>query len=114
MGKDRLDSRGRLSYISATVASSGGSEASQSMQRVRVAMTGLASVFVFIGLASAAFNYESKETAVAEAGAVRPDTVANIADPGLLNVTDEPLAELGIAPSTVPADTANSTAPAKR
>jgi hypothetical protein len=84
------------------------------MQRVRVAMTGLASVFVFIGLASAAFNYESKETAVTAAGAVRPDTVANIADGGLLNMIDEPLAELGIAPTTGTNEPSNSAAPAAK
>ena len=84
------------------------------MQRVRVAMTGLAAVFVFIGLASAAFNYESKEQAVTAAGAAKPETVANIADDTLFNTTDEPLAELGIAPSAAGAGAANGTTPAPR
>ena len=90
-----------MRYISATVASSNGSESSQSMQRVRVAMTGLAAVMVFIGLASVAFNYESKETAVTAIGAAKQETVANMTDTAPSNTTDEPLAELGSAPSAV-------------
>jgi hypothetical protein len=97
----RLDSGGYTRYISATVASSNGSEGSQSMQRVRVAMTGLAAVMVFIGLASVAFNYESKETAVTAIGAAKPETVANMTHTVLSNTSDEPLAELGIAPRAV-------------
>ena len=71
------------------------------MQRVRVAMTGLASVVVFIGLASMAYNYESKEAAVTAIGAAKPETVANMTNMALSNVSDEPLAELGVAPSAV-------------
>ena len=78
------------------------------MQRVRVAMTGLAAVFLLIGLASAAFNYESKERPVTAIGAAKPETVANIADTALLNTADEPLAEMGIAPSAVATETANA------
>lgn len=97
--QERLDSASDTRYISATVTEVNGSEASQSMQRVRVAMTGLAAVFVFIGLASAAFNYESKEAAVTAVGAAKPETVANMTDTALSNIAEEPLAELGIAPS---------------
>ena len=101
-------------YISVTVNGVNGSEASQSMQRVRVAMTGLAAVFVFIGLASAAFNYESKETAVTAIGAAKPETVANIADTALINTADEPLAELGIAPSAAASEDTNAAGAATR
>lgn len=75
------------------------------MQRVRVAMTGLASVVVFIGLASMAYNYESKEAAVTAIGAAKPETVANLTATGVGNTTDEPLAELGVAPSTASSNT---------
>ncbi len=100
-GKQRLDTRGDTRYILATVANSNGTDGSQSMHRVRVAMTGLAAVFVFIGLASVAFNYESKEPAVTAIGAAKPETVANLTDTAIVNLTDEPLAELGVAPSAV-------------
>ncbi len=86
-------------------------EASQSAQRVRVAMTGLASVMIFIGLASAVFNYASTEPAVTAVGAAKPEVVANLADATLANSTNEPLAELGIAPGTASAPPANTTAP---
>ena len=81
------------------------------MQRVRVAMTGLASVFVLIGLASAAFTFASKEPAVTAAGAPKADVVANMTDTAIDNsVTNEPLAELGVAPSA----TSNASDPAAK
>ncbi|UIJ44452.1 hypothetical protein LZK98_15475 [Sphingomonas cannabina] len=71
------------------------------MQRVRVGMTGLASVLVLIALASAVFNSASRAPAEA-VGASKAATVANLADASLDNSTKpaEPLAELGVAPST--------------
>lgn len=82
-----------------------GSDSSQAMQRVRVAMTGLASVFVLIGLASAVFNYASTEPPITAIGAPKPEVVANMTDTAIDNgVADEPLAELGIAPSTTSDD----------
>ncbi len=74
------------------------------MQRVRVAMTGLAAVLLLIGVASALFNYESKETPVTAIGAAQPNTVANMTDTAIGNMSDEPLAELGVAPSAAPAN----------
>ena len=70
------------------------------MQRVRVGMTWLAMVLVLIGLASAIFSSASREEPVAAGGASNALVVANITD-GIANTTgkDEPLAELGVAPS---------------
>ena len=70
------------------------------MQRVRVAVTGLASVFVLIAVASALFNLTSKEPAVTAVGAPKPEVVANMTSTPIGNTTNEPLAELGVAPST--------------
>jgi hypothetical protein len=66
------------------------------MQRVRVGMTGLASVLVLIGLASAVFSSAGDEPANTSIG--RGETVANLmlANEGSAN---EPLAELGVAPT---------------
>ena len=76
-------------------------EASQAVQRVRVALTGLVAVMIFIGLASAVFRYASTESPVTAVGAAKPEVVANLTDDGAANATSEPLAELGIAPGTV-------------
>ncbi len=70
------------------------------MQRVKVGMTGLASVLVLIGLASAVFSSASTEPGVTAIGASKPDVVANMTDTAIDNMTaNEPLAELGVAPS---------------
>ncbi|KQN19305.1 hypothetical protein ASE86_12415 [Sphingomonas sp. Leaf33] len=85
-------------------------EASQTGQRVRVAITGLAAVMLFIAIASAVFNYAISEPAVTAIGAAKPDVVANMVDTGAGNTTEnEPLAEMGIAPGPV-TPTANSAA----
>ncbi|MBY0284837.1 MAG: hypothetical protein K2W81_12860 [Sphingomonas sp.] len=88
-------------------------EATQSIQRVKVGMTGLAFVLLLIGLASAIFSSASHERPVAVAGGAKADIVANLS---ATNGTDpattgdrEPLAELGIAPSAA----GNTAAPAK-
>jgi hypothetical protein len=76
----------------------------QTSQRVRVGMIGLAAVLLLIGLAAAIFSTASKERPFVVAGGAHPDVVANMAAGN--NVlpasvpTNEPLAELGIAPST--------------
>jgi hypothetical protein len=70
------------------------------MQRVRVGMTGLASVVVLIALASAVFNSASTEPAVSAIGSAKPETVANLTSSGNSQAQDEPLAELGVAPRT--------------
>jgi len=77
-------------------------EPSQSIQRVKVGITGLAFVILLIGLASAIFSSASREPVPATAAdGARPELIANLAAVPL-NVTDpvkEPLAELGVAPS---------------
>lgn len=86
-------------------------EATQSIQRVKVGMTGLAFVLLLIGLASAIFSSASHERPEAVDGGAKPGIVANLS---ATNSSDpagdrEPLAELGIAPSAA----GNSAAPAK-
>lgn len=73
-----------------------GPSSHQTVQRVKVGMIGLAAVILLIGLASAIFSAANRERPVA----VDPSNVAaakiadNTADPA-----NEPLAELGVAPS---------------
>lgn len=91
-------------------------ESEQTTQRVRVGMTGLASVLLLIGLASAVFSWASKETPVAVPGAARVDVVANMTATNSSDAasfgSNEPLAELGVAPSTATEDANASMAPA--
>jgi hypothetical protein len=79
------------------------------MQRVRVGMTGLAIVLVLIGLASAIFSSANREAPVTAVGAPNASVVANMTDEdansAALKEKDEPLAELGVAPSTASTDT---------
>ena len=82
----------------------------QSMQRVRVGLTGLAVVLLLIGLASAVFRSVSRERPVAVPGASKPELLANLADGNAADPTGEPLAELGVAP----AGQGNAAAPAGR
>ncbi len=99
-------------------------DSSQTVQRVKVAMTGLALVLLLIGLASVIFSSASEDKAVDVAGAAQPDVVANLS---LTNgpepdeaVSTEPLAELGVAPSTTtpvtppPTNTVEPAAPSAR
>ena len=75
----------------------------QSMQRVRVGLTGLATVLLLIGVASAVFSSADREDPVLADGAPRPEVVANMTDGVVANsaaVKDEPIADLGIAPRT--------------
>ena len=81
------------------------------MQRVRVGMTGLAMVLVLIALASAIFTSANRDAPVSAIGASNASVVANIIDPGNLMIEkskDEPLAELGAAPSTASGDEAGA------
>ena len=77
-------------------------EPSQTTQRVKVGMVGLAAVVLLIALASAIIGTATRERPMGAAGSARADVVANIA---IINAaeaasTGEPLAELGITPST--------------
>jgi hypothetical protein len=73
------------------------------MQRVRVGMTGLALVLVLIGIASAILSSANRDEPVAAVGAPNASVVANMtdrdADVATQKAKDEPLAELGAAPS---------------
>ena len=83
-------------------------DTSQTMQRVRVGMTGLASVLVLIGLGAAVFRSVNTEPPVAAVGAPKPEVVENMTSNAPGNTTAaEPLAELGVAPG---ASVGNSTA----
>ncbi len=83
-------------------------EPSQSMQRIKVGMIGLAAVVLLIGLASAIIGSASRERPVATAGTAQADVVANMAVSNVIDTKSagEPLAEMGVAPS------ANAQAPA--
>lgn len=64
-------------------------------------MIGLAAVLLLIGLAAAILSTASRETAVS--GGARADVVANMTmENGLAGLSDgtEPLADLGVTPST--------------
>lgn len=90
---DRVDARDKMQTQRAP---------SQTMQRIKVGMIGLAAVVIFIGLASAIIGSATRERPVVAAGSAQADVVANMA---LSNTTaaadgaDEPLAEMGLAPS---------------
>lgn len=90
-----------------------GSDHEQTMQRIRVGMTGLASVALLIALASAIFSSVSDEAPVRGDGAPKPDVVANLsaANQTAVDGPNEPLAELGVAPGTATVPT-NQAAPA--
>lgn len=88
----------------------------QTMQRVKVGMIGLAAVVLLIGLASAIFSTRNREQPIAVVGAPTADTIANLtisntAVPG--QPTNEPLAELGVAPGTVDANAASAQPPVR-
>ncbi len=84
------------------------------MQRVRVGMTGLASVLILVGLASVIYSSASREAPVDAAGASKADVVANMTDGVIPNMAaekqapSEPLAEIGVAPSTGSTETVNA------
>lgn len=87
------------------------------MQRVRVGMTGLAMVLVLIGLASAIFTSANRDGPVTAIGASNSFVVANMTDGGNIVAEkgkDEPLAELGVAPSTGATEEVNAAEIAKR
>ncbi|OWK32044.1 hypothetical protein [Sphingomonas mucosissima] len=80
-----------------------GASHSQAMQRVRVGMVGLAAVILLIGLASALFsaaNRQQSSTAATSAGEVANMTATNTM---AADADNEPLAQLGVAPSAAEA-----------
>lgn len=85
------------------------------MQRVRVGMTGLALVLVLIGIASAILSSANRDEPVSAVGAPNASVVANMTDKSsdveIEAAKDEPLAELGVAPSTSSTDTPEAEQP---
>ena len=84
------------------------------MQRVRVGMTGLALVLVIIGAGSVIVTSANRDQPVSAIGASNAQVVANLTDGNVTTIDgiDEPLATLGVAPST--SDTLNSGAAARK
>jgi hypothetical protein len=78
----------------------------QTMQRVRVGVIGLAAVLLLIGLAATVFSIVNHERPVTAIGAPKADVAANLSMSNTIapsdSATSEPLAELGVAPSTGP------------
>ena len=100
-----LDKAISIRYIYATDMISGSQQNSaQVMQRVRVGLTGLAIVLVLIGLASVIFSSANRDAPVAAIGAPNAAVVANMTEGNGSAVAekgkDEPLAEMGVTPST--------------
>jgi hypothetical protein len=88
------------------------SDTSQTMQRVRVGLTGLAVVLLLIGMASAVFNSASRERPVSVVGGPKPAVVAELSNSSAPDpAASEPLAELGLTPSAEIA--ANTAVPAQ-
>src|SRR3546814_17220862 len=79
-------------------------DAGQTVQRVKVAMTGLALVLLLIGVASVIFSSASSDTPADLAGTVQSDLVANLSltndAQAAATAPSEPLAETGVAPHT--------------
>ncbi len=87
------------------------------MQRIRVGMTGLGIVLVLIAVVSVVFSSANREQPVSAIGASNAMVVANLSDgasPGALDKKDEPLAELGVAPSTESTESVNAAEIARR
>ena len=92
-----------MRYFYATRMKIMAQDPAQTSQRVKVGMIGLAAVLLLIGLAAAIFSTASKERPLIVVGGARPDVVANIAAGNQASPViagSEPLAELGVAPST--------------
>lgn len=87
---------------------------SERSQRLRVGLTGLALVVVLGGLAGAVFNAVSEEPAAGPTGNADAAIVAEVVTPAntataVDSRTNEPLAELGVAPNTAPDNAAQTT-----
>ena len=112
-----LDSEALIRYIYATaIKSVPPKDSAQAMQRVRVGMTGLAMVLVVIGLAGVIFSSATNDPPISAIGASNLSVVANMTDGNLMaeKINEEPLAELGVAPSTGSTETVNAAEIAKR
>ncbi|GAA0668598.1 uncharacterized protein YggE [Sphingomonas insulae] len=77
----------------------------QTMQRIKVGVIGLVAVVLLIAVASAILGSATRERPIATAGSAKADVVADIAmtnasAAAASDSSGEPLAELGVAPST--------------
>lgn len=87
-------------------------EPEQTKQRIKVAMTGLAAVVMLIGIAGVVFSAVDTEAPVEAIGTSNTDRVANLtaidrAGTPEKSTIDEPLAELGVAPTKSAAEPVN-------
>jgi hypothetical protein len=86
------------------------------MQRVRVGVTGLAVVLIVIATVSAILSSANREEPIDAIGASNAAIVANMTDGNhaVEKAKADPVADLGVAPGTGAAETANSADPAKK
>jgi hypothetical protein len=75
-------------------------EHSQAVQRVKVGLIGLAVVVLLIGFASAVMRTATREAPIAAVGAPKADVVATMTNAAVEQEVGEPLAELGVSPTT--------------
>lgn len=81
----------------------GSPDTAQTMQRIYVGLTGLAVVTVLIVLASAVVAWRTNDIGISAIGGANTSVVANMTAVGNSiseKTKEEPLAELGAAPST--------------
>ncbi|HEX8387531.1 MAG TPA: hypothetical protein VF636_00820 [Sphingomonas sp.] len=79
----------------------------QTVQRVRVGVIGLAVVILLIGLASLLLSGVRRDRGSDAAGGGNASVVANMAAlESIGNESDEPLADLGVAPGSASVDNA--------
>jgi len=75
-------------------------DTAQALQRIKVGLTGLAAVILLIAIASAIMRTATRE-APAGAGSAKTELVDNMVTGNSIDdPTGEPLAELGVAPSS--------------
>ena len=74
-------------------------EHTQSMQRVKVGLLGLAAVILLISFASAIMRTVTREAPVVAIGAPKAEVVANMVVANAQGDATESLAELGVAPA---------------
>ena len=79
------------------------------MQRVRIGLTGLASVFLLVLLA-AVFSRASDEEPITANAIEEVSTVGGASPPNAAAESDEPLAELGVAPGNAESSANETTA----
>ena len=79
--------------------------AAQVLQRVKVAVTGLAVVLLLFVVASVLVRSVRHERAVAMLGGSRADLAVNGTQANVTDSASEPLAEIGVAPSGAGNDT---------